>query len=77
MAKLGELARLIRSKNAGPFVLTIDVMFDKEEDFERVRRSGVLTADTIAKIYRLPVEDVQFFTVPPALRSAICASDRH
>ena len=24
---LGELAKLIRSKNAGPFVLTIDVMF--------------------------------------------------
>ncbi len=28
MATLGELARLIRSKNAWPYMLTFDVMFD-------------------------------------------------
>ena len=67
MAKLGELARLIRSKNAGPFVLTIDVMFDDQATFDRVRTSGVLTADTISKVYHLPSSEVQFFTVPEAL----------
>ena len=36
MTKLGELASLIRSKNAGPFELTFDVMFDNLERFERV-----------------------------------------
>ncbi len=30
MAILGDLARLIRSKNAGPFMLTFDVMFEDE-----------------------------------------------
>jgi hypothetical protein len=67
MAKLGELASLIRSKNAGPFVLTFDIMFDDEATFERVRKSNALTAETISHIYKLPAKDVQFFIVPPAL----------
>jgi hypothetical protein len=67
MPKLGELARLIRSKNAGPFELTFDVMFDDPGAFERVRASGALTRELIASIYRLPVEQVKFFVVPAAL----------
>lgn len=67
MAKLVELVRLIRSKNAGPFELTFDFMFDNPENFERVRRSGVLSAELIAKTYNVPIEKVQFYEVPPAL----------
>ena len=67
MTKLGELASLIRSKNAGPFEMTFDIMFANLETFERVRKSGALSAERIAAIYRLPVEDVRFFVVPPAL----------
>ena len=36
MATLGELAKLIRSKNAGPFNLTFDVMFDEEDTYRHV-----------------------------------------
>jgi hypothetical protein len=67
MTTLGELASLIRSKNAGPFELTFDIMFDDVARFERVRQSGALSAERIATIYRLPVADVRFFVVPPAL----------
>ena len=67
MAKLGELAKLIRSKNAGPFELTFDIMFDNETTFNRVKNSGVLSAQLIASLYRLPSEEVKFFVVPPAL----------
>jgi len=67
MAKLGELAKLIRSKNAGPFELTFDIMFEDEATFNRVKNSGVLSAELIASIYRLPLKDVKFFVVPPAL----------
>ena len=65
--KLGELARLIRSKNAGPFELTFDIIFDDAASFERVRASGALTRELIARLYRLPVEQVKFFVVPDAL----------
>jgi hypothetical protein len=67
MAKLGELAQLIRSKNAGPFELTFDVMFDGPAAFERVRSSDALSAQVIARLYGLPVEQVRFFVVPQAL----------
>jgi hypothetical protein len=61
MTTLGELARLIRSKNAGPFELTFDIMFDDAETYERVKRSGAISRELIADIYSLPVADVKFF----------------
>ena len=67
MAKLVDLVRLIRSKNAGPFELTFDFMFDNADNFERVRKSGVLNAELISRLYDVPIEKVQFYEVPPAL----------
>lgn len=60
MAKLGDLARLVRSKNAGPFNLTFDIMFDDEATYRRVIASDVLTKESFAKIYRVPLEDILF-----------------
>jgi len=67
MATLGELASLIRSKNAGPFQLTIDVMFNKPENFLRVVQSGVITRELIASMFQTPEEQVELFTVDNAL----------
>lgn len=58
MPTLAELASQIRSKNAGPLELTIDVFFDSEESYERVRDSNVLTAETVANRYAIPEGDV-------------------
>jgi len=66
MTKLAELARLIRSKNAGPFELTFDIMFDEEERYRRVRDSGALTREAVAARYNLPPEKVKFFFVDNA-----------
>ncbi len=67
MAKLGDLASLIRSKNAGPFVLTFDVMFDDPEVYRRVKRSGALSRELVARLYDVPAEDVRFFFCDNAL----------
>ena len=61
MTRLAELSSLIRSKNAGPFILTFDIMFPDEASYLRVKRSGRLTADGFAALYRLPVGQVRFF----------------
>jgi Domain of unknown function (DUF4387) len=61
MAKLGDLARLIRSKNAGPFMLTFDVMFETDEAYRKVRDSQVLTKKSFAALYAVPEEEVLFF----------------
>ena len=67
MSTLGSLARLIRSKNAGPFVLTFDIMFEDEARYRRVRDSGALTREKIASLYGLAPERVQFFHCDRAL----------
>lgn len=61
MTPLGELARLIRSKNAGPFELTFDIMFDEPATYERVKQSGMVSREAIATRYGLPAEKVKFF----------------
>ncbi len=58
MATLGELAKLIRSKNAGPFHLTFDVMFDEEAVYRRVVDANVLTKEAFCRIYNLEEEKV-------------------
>ncbi len=65
--KLAEISNLIRSKNAGPFVLTFDVMFARREDYERVRGSGVLSANSFARLFDLPADHVRFFDCENAL----------
>ena len=67
MTKLAELASLIRSKNAGPFQLTFDIMFDDRARYERVKASGRVSAATIARAYGVREADVLFFFVDNAL----------
>jgi hypothetical protein len=59
--RLCELASLIRSKNAGPFNLTFDILFSDEDKYQRVKNSDALTPAVVAKLYRCPVESVRFF----------------
>lgn len=56
-----------RSFPAGPFDLTFDVMFKDRETFERVRKSGRLSAETVSRLYRVPLEKVRFFVLDDLL----------
>lgn len=60
--KLGEMAKLIRSKNAGPFAMTIDILFERPEYYEKVRNSNYFNVETIANIYQLTKKDIDIFT---------------
>ncbi|MGW4587762.1 DUF4387 domain-containing protein [Amycolatopsis thermoflava] len=59
MSTLAELATVVRSKNAGPYEITLDVLFEDPRTYARVRDSGVLTADLLAESYRVPLDDVR------------------
>ncbi len=61
MAKLYEMARYIRSKNAGPFWLTVDIFFDEEETFEKVKNAPELNPQTVSHLYGIPAENVKMF----------------
>lgn len=64
--KLYEFAKMIRSKNAGPFILTIDILFETEENYQMVLASGKLTPELISTIYEVPIESVHRYTLPLA-----------
>jgi len=55
---LHRLARVIRSKNAGPYELTLDILFDSQQAFETVRDSGALTEERVASLYGIPSDNV-------------------
>lgn len=65
--RLGDIADVVRSKNAGIYHLTIDVMFEDAETYERVKASGDLSASVFADLYGVPEADVQFFEYDPGL----------
>lgn len=66
MAKLKEIAKIIRSKNAGPYEITFDIMFPDKESYEKAKKSGVLCEETICKLYHIKPEDIiaQLFFEP-------------
>ena len=55
---LRDLATVIRSKNAGPFELTFDILFSDPYDYQRVVRSGQLSAESFASLYGIALDDV-------------------
>ncbi|MFF7056474.1 DUF4387 domain-containing protein [Achromobacter spanius] len=67
MIKLKHIARACKSKNAGPFHITLDIMFDKPALFEAVRATGVINVELIAELYHVRPEDVLFTEYAPAL----------
>ena len=52
MATIADLAVLVRSKNAGPFWLTIDVMFDDAEKYRQVRDSDIINRAAREEMFR-------------------------
>lgn len=61
MSRLCDHAKLVRSKNAGPFTLTFDVMFDSESEYEAIIRSGVIDVAVISRLYAVAEDQVKLF----------------
>jgi uncharacterized protein DUF4387 len=53
VSKLSEIAKTIRSKNAGVDKITFDVIFADRESYERVCASGVLSRAAVCRIFRV------------------------
>ncbi len=56
--KLYDLANVIRSKNSGPFSVTLDALFSDEAVYQAVKNSNVITKEKIAGLYHLSPEAV-------------------
>lgn len=59
MTRLHELTRVMRSKNAGPFLVTVDAFFLDRDAYERARASGAFTPERVAALYGRGTDDVR------------------
>src|SRR5256885_10208545 len=67
MRELWQFTKLIRSKNAGPFELTLDIMFKNRDSFNAVLKSQALTPKAVAQLYCVDVQQVRFFVIEQLL----------
>ena len=58
---LTKLARTIRSKNAGAYTITVEIIFDKPEVYTRIKENELVTRRTIAEAYGIEEDAVLDF----------------
>ena len=64
MATIKDVCHHVRSKNAGPFWVTIDLFFDGAESFAKYARSPKLGPALFAALYGADASQVKHFPVP-------------
>jgi hypothetical protein len=65
--KLQDLLASARSKNAGPFSVTVDLFFADADAFAEVCRRKVIHPELVGELYGLPADHVKIFEFEPAL----------
>jgi hypothetical protein len=53
-----EAARVIRSKNSGPYELTLDIIFKDRRYFDLFRASDVINPGLIGRLYQVPASEI-------------------
>ena len=66
MDKLYEKSAIFRSKNAGPFITTIDILFNTEEEFLEAVKSKRINTKIISESYNVNIENVRIYNFPIA-----------
>ncbi len=59
---VGDRVKKVRSKNAGPFWITVDVFCGDEEVYTQMMQE--LGSQRISELYRVPLDTLQRFELP-------------
>lgn len=51
--KLYDAAAVLRSKNSGPFELTVDALFKQSDIYHKIKQSGIINKETVARLYNI------------------------
>lgn len=62
--KLIDYTKMLRSKNAGPLWLTMDLAFADKSTLIKILESGILREETIAALYQVPADMVRIIPYP-------------
>jgi hypothetical protein len=57
--RLGDVAKVLRSKNAGAFEVTFDIFFHDRASYQAFKRSGIFTPELLATLYKIAPADVR------------------
>ncbi|MDM0005475.1 DUF4387 domain-containing protein [Variovorax sp. J22G73] len=63
MPKVSEVCRHVRSKNAGPFWITVDLSFPDRESFERYAGAQALQPAAIGALFDVDGSQVKCFQI--------------
>ena len=66
MSQLYQMASVFRSKNAGPFLSTVDIMMPSDETYQEAIQSPSLQPCAIAEVYGVAEQDVRVYLFPQA-----------
>lgn len=56
---LNECAKVLRSKNAGPFYIALDIFFTNHAVFDWAQQSNVLSTESVAKAYGIDADKIR------------------
>ncbi len=77
MKNVKELAKVIRSKNSGPYELTFDIIFNNKSDFVTIRDKNLINPERISGLFNISPDEIRsiiFFD--PALAVKILMARR-
>src|ERR1700687_4092949 len=88
MIRLRDVCRSVRSKNAGPFWVTVDLYFSSPENFDKYSSAAALGPETfaaafggdVAQVKRFPVSDFSVLKVSyprPSPQGGVVERDMH
>jgi len=80
--RLVDITDIIRSKNSGPYELTIDLMFSTFDWYQKVRDAGAIDEETVCRLYKIKAADIiNIIEFDPAkaikvtIKRPICSGD--
>ena len=63
MSTVKDVARYVRSKNAGPFWVTIEIFCETREAYEKIKSSPNLTTKKVADLYQADENQMKVFYI--------------
>lgn len=53
-----DVAKVIRSKNSGPFELTFDIIFKDRHWFETVKQRNLINSELVCRLFKIEASEV-------------------
>jgi hypothetical protein len=80
--KLVDITDIIRSKNSGPYELTVDLMFSSFDWYKKVCSARAINQELVCKLYKIkPADIINIIQFDPAkavkvtIKRPLCSGD--